>query len=379
MAMPDFSHFSTKADYEQLAAADELFSNLYFVPDVTYRENRFTCLKGLLSLPDLGVAEKGGHFGQPKYWVFPEPPKLRFEKPKLLDGERYYNLSDGSVPVRVQFTPNGVFRKKAIVKGRIETAGSSPNAASLRLYREISKAFERVYTKVKSPIYWAYAGPNAIALHKEGYRLCLVPHYEAEHDFKPPTETSAKGPVNPKGKRRSLVETWKHLEASGQTMPRDGKGKPLVPPRTPHPDDDELGFSFFRTSADEGDYSDCTLPRTFVGRSGLTNVSFRNTDLSGSWMCWNDFTDCDFSKADLSGCDMRASQFKGCKFDGANLKEADLRRSGFEGCSFKGADLKGTVMDNDSAADWGADEHLSKAQVASIVWHDDPGEEPAGG
>jgi BTB/POZ domain-containing protein KCTD9 len=376
--MPDFNHFSTKADYEQLVASDELFSNLYFVRDMSYREDSFPCLKGILSIPDLGVANKKGHFGEPKYWVFPEEPKLRFLKPKVFEGQRYYDFSDSSFKVRIQFTPNGVFWKKTIVKGIVD-AGSSPNAATLRLYREISKGFERIYTKVKSPIYCAYAGPNALALQKEGYRLCLVPHYEPEHDFNLPNESAPSGPVNPKGRRRSLAETWKHLEANGQRMPRDGKGKPLVPPQMPNHDDDELGFSFFRNSVEEADYGDCTLPRTFFGRSGLTEVSFRNTDLSESRMCWNDFTGCDFSKADLSGCDMRASQFKACKFDGAKLKGADLRRSSFEGSSFKGTDLKGAVMDNDSAADWGADRHLSKAQVAAVVWHDEPGEQPPGG
>jgi BTB/POZ domain-containing protein KCTD9 len=366
------------ADYERLVASDELFSNLYFVQDMSYRENSFPCLKGLLSLPELGIANKKGYFGNPKYWVFPEQPKLRFLKPKVFEGQRYYDFSDSSFKVRIQFTPNGVFRKKTIVKGIVD-AGSSPNAATLRLFRGISKAFARVYTKVKSPIYWAYAGPDSLALQNEGYRLCLVPHYEPEHDFNLPNESAPSGPVNPKGRRRSLAETWKHLEANGKRMPRDGKRKPLVPPQIPNHDDDKLGFSFFRTSVEEDDFSDCTLPRTFVGRSELTDVSFRNTDLSESRMCWNEFNGCNFSKADLSGCDMRASKFVRCKFDGADLRGVDLRRSSFEDSSFKGANLKGAIMDNDSAADWGADKHLSKAQVASIVWHDDPGKEPEGG
>jgi len=376
--MPDFSHFSTKADYEQLVASDELLSNLYFVRDMSYRENSFPCLKGLLSLPDLGVANKKGYFGEPKYWVFPEQPKIRFFKPKVIDGQSYYDLDERTFKVMVRFTANGLYRKKAIVRGEVSVQ-PSPDAASLRLYREISKAFERVYAKVKSPIYWAYAGPNALALQKAGYRLCLKPHYGPEHDFKLPTESAAKGARTPVGRRRSLAETWKHLEASGRPMPREGKGRPFVPRRMPNHDDDELGFSFFRTSADEDDFSDCTLLRTFFGRSGLTNVSFRNTDLSESRMCWNDFTDCDFSKADLSGCDVRASKFVRCKFDGADLRRADLRRSSFEGLSFKGANLKGAVMHNDSAADWGADSHLTKAQVAAVVWHDDPGDKPTGG
>jgi hypothetical protein len=270
-----------------------------------------------------------------------------------------------------------MYRKKTIICGQFD-AGQSPDGATLQLFREIAKAFERLYSKAK---YYGvtYAGPNALALQKEGYRLCTRPHLGPEDDFKSSKKSAATRAVTTKGRRRSLAETWKHLEANGEEMPRDLKGKPFVPSQMPNHDDDELGFSFFRTSAEEDDYSDCTLPRTFFGRSGLTNVSFRNADLYGSRMCWNDFVGCDFSKADLSGCDMRASKFKGCKFDGANLEEADLRRSSFEGSSFKAANLKGAVMDNDSAADWDAERHLSRAQVAAVVWHDDPGEEPAGG
>jgi uncharacterized protein YjbI with pentapeptide repeats len=108
-------------------------------------------------------------------------------------------------------------------------------------------------------------------------------------------------------------------------------------------------------------------------------VSFRDTDLSESHMCWNDFTNCDFTKADLSGCDMRASVFDGCKFIGAILRGADLRMSKVAGCSFKGADLSGAAMDRESAAKSGDEKHLSKAQIKSIIWHDDPGAEPEGG
>jgi hypothetical protein len=53
--MPRFLHFSTTSDYERLAASDELFAHLYFVPEASYRENVYACVKGLLSLPDLGV------------------------------------------------------------------------------------------------------------------------------------------------------------------------------------------------------------------------------------------------------------------------------------------------------------------------------------
>jgi uncharacterized protein YjbI with pentapeptide repeats len=95
-------------------------------------------------------------------------------------------------------------------------------------------------------------------------------------------------------------------------------------------------------------------------------------------MCWTDFVECDFSGADLSGCDMRASVFEDCKFAGAVLRGADLRRSSFQGCDFTGADLTGAVADEDETIEQLYDK-LTEEQRASMVWHDDPGEQPPGG
>src|ERR1700682_6312820 len=116
-------------------------------------------------------------------------------------------------------------------------------------------------------------------------------------------------------RRRSLDETWAFLRADGLEMPYGEDGRPHVPPSMPSQGDDEpLGFSFFRGKWVEVDFSNLTLPRTFFGRSSFERVSFANTNLSESRVCWNDFDDCDFSGADLSGSDLRASIYKGCKF-----------------------------------------------------------------
>lgn len=175
--------------------------------------------------------------------------------------------------------------------------------------------------------------------------------------------------------RRSLEETWQHL---GDWMPRDTQGQPFVPPGMPNYDDEELGFSFFRHGVEDGDYSHLTLPRTYMGRSGLTRVSFRNTDLSESRMCWNDFIECDFSEADLSGCDMRASVFRNCKFIRAVLRGADLRRSSFEDCDFTGAVLNGAVADGEDFLDYVCDS-LSVEQQDAMALTDDEGPLPPGG
>jgi hypothetical protein len=179
--------------------------------------------------------------------------------------------------------------------------------------------------------------------------------------------------------RRSLVETWEHLDRRKWKMPRNREGEPHVPAKRPHPHDTgPSGFVLYKAGLNDYDLSNMTLPRTFFGRSWITRVRFVNTDLSQSWMCWNDFTDCDFSGADLSRCEMRASIFRRCTFNGADLRRADLRRSTFDGCEFTGARMKGAHAD----AVYGEQDleyELSPEQIKEMRWSEDTGPEPDGG
>ena len=155
-----------------------------------------------------------------------------------------------------------------------------------------------------------------------------------------------------------------------------GRPDAAAPPRMPHPDDDHpTGLEFFRTRLDGEDCANLTIPRTFFSRSGIVNTSFANTDLSESWMCWNNFTDVTFDHADLTRCDLRASQFERCTFRGADLAGADLRGLDLASCDLSDATMTGAVCSKDLRAQG----VLSKAQIADIDWRDDAGEEPAGG
>jgi uncharacterized protein YjbI with pentapeptide repeats len=142
--------------------------------------------------------------------------------------------------------------------------------------------------------------------------------------------------------------------------------------------DKELRLSYFRTGLAGADRSHLTMPRTFFGRSLFERVSFVDTDLSESCMCWNDFDDCDFTGADLSGCDMRAALFRRCTFDRAVLRGADLRGSSFEGCTFVGAEMAGAVVDQAGALGHLIDK-LSEGQLATLSCTQEPGPEPPGG
>ena len=151
---------------------------------------------------------------------------------------------------------------------------------------------------------------------------------------------------------------------------------PPLPDRMPRFDDDEMGLSFFRTFVGEGDdFSNLTIPRTFFGRSEVSDASFRNTDLSESCMCWSDFVDVDFTDADLSGADLRSSVYKNVRFCSASLRRADLRRSSFENCDFQGADLTGAVLSRSQKSSLS----LTAEQSKVIEWRWRSGREPGGG
>jgi Pentapeptide repeats (8 copies) len=121
--------------------------------------------------------------------------------------------------------------------------------------------------------------------------------------------------------RRSIAETWSVLALRGEEPPKRRDGAPIIPDRRPTADDEELGFSFFRTKC-EGDYAGLSLPRTSFGRSPIEPASFENSDLSESVLCWNNFADVNFSRASLQNADLRR-----CLCANADLRGADLRGS----------------------------------------------------
>jgi BTB/POZ domain-containing protein KCTD9 len=152
---------------------------------------------------------------------------------------------------------------------------------------------------------------------------------------------------------------------------------PAIPDHMPAYDDPgPLGVNFFRTFVGDGeDLRNLTLPRTFFGRSELSNVSFENTDLSESNLCWNDFIDVDFTDAVLAGSDLRASNYERVKFIRSNLSGVDMRLSSFRNCEFAGANMTRAIMTRAQAAKL----TLSGDQQRVIDWAEEDGPEPSGG
>lgn len=153
-----------------------------------------------------------------------------------------------------------------------------------------------------------------------------------------------------KAKRMTFAESWAFLK---RKRLMSLKGSPSVIDHHAGWDreGDPTNIDFFRTAWEDADLANLTIPRLYINRSDLQQVSFRNSDLNQSFMCWNDFVDCDFTDADLTCCDMRRSLFRGCKFIRCKMVAAYLSGSEFDDCDFTDADLRGAIIDTDTDID----------------------------
>jgi BTB/POZ domain-containing protein KCTD9 len=173
--------------------------------------------------------------------------------------------------------------------------------------------------------------------------------------------------------RLTYAESCRELQKAGHL---EQGSVPPIPDHLPRYDDpDPLGVNFFRTRLANERLENLTLQRTFFGRSEVVGVSFKNTDLSQSNLCWNDFMDVDLSNASLESADLRASTFAKVRFNHANLAKADLRRSTFEGCTFDDATLAGAIVHHRQKPEL----KLTQLQIQQMAWTHDDGEEPGGG
>jgi uncharacterized protein YjbI with pentapeptide repeats len=151
---------------------------------------------------------------------------------------------------------------------------------------------------------------------------------------------------------------------------------PPMPGHLPQYDDREpLGVNFFRTRLETAHLDNLTLRRTFFGRSEVQDVSFVNTDLAHSNLCWNDLISVDFTDGSLESSDLRCSTFSMVRFVRTNLIKVDLRRSSFEGCIFDSAQLTGAIAHENQRSSL----RLAAVQSKEIAWTTDEGEEPGGG
>jgi hypothetical protein len=171
--VPKYRLFCTPSDYELLATKHPRLNELYFVRDAIYPTADYPLLRGLLSIPDLGVITGRAPFGK-RFFVFSAPPKLEVHQlPPRAGAPDEFELVGSSFQTCVLFNPNGVWQQ-FVVCGMVQI--NNQVQASLPLYKEFRASFDREFSKGKYCNATTYAGPGALALQEQGYPLCANPN-----------------------------------------------------------------------------------------------------------------------------------------------------------------------------------------------------------
>src|SRR5262249_361591 len=152
---------------------------------------------------------------------------------------------------------------------------------------------KRRATKIR----YAYVCREAEQLLDRGWRLVQDARTPIAYDLSRPRVIEFE---NKEG-RLSYLKSCQFLEKHGiggceflRMNGWNGDAEPPMPQAMPLPGDEHpCGVEFFKTlltgeKGDEINLENLTLPRTFVNRTGLSYVSFAGSDLSESFMCWND-------------------------------------------------------------------------------------------
>lgn len=173
--------------------------------------------------------------------------------------------------------------------------------------------------------------------------------------------------------RQNYEDSIRELQELGHLSPDETPPKPDHAPR--YDDEGPLGLNFYKTLVSGNSMENLDLPRTFIGRSEVGPISFKNSNLAQSTFCWNDFQNVDFTNADLSKSDLRASVFIHVNFTNANLSNCDLRRSTFQDCDFRLAKMNGTKLTRRQSKIY----DFSERQIQEIDWQEHDGDSPDGG
>lgn len=374
----DFYFCGTRSDLEEVLADVESQLKLrYFLRDY-YLKLPIPWLGSLIN-DDLGISTQ-----KPRtYYVLPHTVEIGTS---FVGGNNQkYKIDHGKNGKAVLLTPSGVFTEGLMVQGQLASASMDPDSVALQ--NVFKKSFKRRFHCVTS----VYLGKEAEELFERGWNV--APAYNSKPDAylrkraneQPYTEQLELRT----GERLSYTDSCRLLIQQGALGSAnlvangwDGVNELPRPAGIPHPSKLSDGLNFFREFIGGADPEDeelvlehLTLPCTFINRSELNSVSFRNTDLSESFICWNDLANVDFTNSDLHDSDMRANSFENVRFDGSDLSNADLRRSTFEKCTFAEANMKACKLH----LAWVQLLELSPKQRREIEWCNEDGPEPPGG
>ncbi|MEM7607003.1 MAG: pentapeptide repeat-containing protein [Myxococcota bacterium] len=367
--------FATEADMRAALAHFETLASIKFVEAGTFTTPEPAIYREAKDLPDVGTATHETATISRGFIVLAADREVQPRERTLKNGGRLWDVRQTRYVDSVLLQMGGVWPATgAMLPGNMFTAYRDSKAGKALIKAFRSALRKKGFKKVKR----YSVGPGAMNLLMAGRRFAtLAIQSPADYDLKPPDgagDTASAATIQqPIGERLTYTDSIARLRTR---MHVDVREDQAPPERMPQPTDPEAkGLSFFRTRVESLQLVWLTLPRTFVSRSDILETAFCGSDLSESFLCWNDFHDVDFSDAVLAGADLRASNFRDVSFARAELTNADLRGARFSGCSFEDAVMVGTRM----TKALGETLTLSPAQQDTIAWLDSDGEAPPGG
>lgn len=293
--------YATRNDLLELVALLEKEHNVNYVRPGNYLSSEPIVRLNSLQGADLGIS-RAAYSDNPAYLVFPSGADII---PHVVD--HGYFIDTRSVYGSFFLRPGGQHGDNLLIESQM--FNEFPGFHLARYFVEQIKARATKFGH-------AYVFGEAEQLYDQGWRLVRTSNDTGLVRQAPPIKYETKG------NRLSYLESCQYLLKHDIddchwlfVQGWDGESEPPMQNTRPSPHDNHpCGINFFKTRL-EGERNkkirleNLTLPRTYINRTGLVRVSFARSDLSESFMCWNDFENCDFTEADLSGCDMRASFF----------------------------------------------------------------------
>jgi len=76
-----------------------------------------------------------------------------------------------------------------------------------------------------------------------------------------------------------------------------------------------------------------------VDGSTFTQCEFKGADLRGAKLDGATFTQCEFGRSDLRGASLEGASFGQCHFGGAQLEDVSLNKTSFQQCDLRGTEL----------------------------------------
>jgi hypothetical protein len=142
-----------------------------------YKSSSPTVFKSAKDIPSFGIVKKGDINFIDDYLVFYKTEKVNMEKVKRNDGTIVYPVHQGNNEKSICLRFGGIYKKEAMIAGRVATISKDPN--SLSLLKLFSAEIRKRFKKVKS----FYIGNEAEKLLDKGYRLTTSVQSPKEYDL----------------------------------------------------------------------------------------------------------------------------------------------------------------------------------------------------